>query len=146
MANVAGMTTMATMTTMELATTATKEEAAWATSGVDLTTEFDLERWIGRDDWQREEEEEEEEEYFSIISPNWESAMETWGKLWPFHLYFFGALFLLLLSQVGSVEGEVRWTSVVSITGRWADRQTGKWADRRTGRWADGQMGRQADR
>ena len=146
MANVAGMTTMATMTTMELATTATKEEAAWATSGVDLTTEFDLERWIGRDDWQREEEEEEEEEYFSIISPNWESAMETWGKLWPFHLYFFGALFLLLLSQVGSVEGEVRWTSVVSITGRWADGQIGRRANGQTGGQADGQTGQWADR
>ena len=83
------------------ASATTLAEAAWATSVPDTSTEFDLEKWLANDDWRPEEEEEETaEEYFSIISPNWESALETWGKLWHFHVYFFGALFLLLLSQV----------------------------------------------
>ena len=78
-------------------------EAASVTSG------YDLSKWLGKEeDWmirqkeERDKEKEEENEYFSIISPNWESGMETWGSLWPFHIYFFGALFLLLLSQVRS--------------------------------------------
>ena len=107
MANISGMTTTTKTTTiMTINSTWIEEAEAWATSGPDLTTEFDLERWIGRDDWRRDEEEEEEEEYLSIISPNWENALETWGKLWPFHVYFFGALFLLLLSQVRAWEGD----------------------------------------
>ena len=104
-ATAAAATTTAAAATAETATTAASARSIVEAESV--TTAFNVSRWIGPEkDWlkilerERNKEKEEENEYFSIISPNWESGMETWGRLWPFHVYFFGALFLLLLSQV----------------------------------------------